>query len=307
MDTKICTSCKETKSITEFSPRQAMCKACRRERYRGRNYNRVVYTKEQQAAYRTAHPTKVCGRCGIEKPNTAFHADKSTQDGLYTLCKSCKAEYNQQLWADKVEQVKDTPTEKVCSICGDIKPADSFSPDRRTNDGLYSACKVCANENKTTYSEEFQVAFRQARPFKQCTRCGEHKPYSEFYRNQSNTNRDGYGSTCIPCRKIYIRDHWYPNGGKEYKRVHSSIRRARKRNLPATLTVEQWHDVLNTYDNRCLRCGRDDVSLTIDHIIPIVKGGHHSINNVQPLCLPCNSTKHTKIIDYRPDRGSLWV
>ena len=39
--------------------------------------------------------------------------------------------------------------------------------------------------------------------------------------------------------------------------------------------------------------------LTVDHIVPVSLGGKNTIDNLQPLCLTCNSKKHNKIIDYR--------
>jgi len=41
---------------------------------------------------------------------------------------------------------------------------------------------------------------------------------------------------------------------------------------------------------RCLRCHRED-RLTIDHIIPLSKGGSNSMDNYQTLCSPCNLWK----------------
>lgn len=51
-------------------------------------------------------------------------------------------------------------------------------------------------------------------------------------------------------------------------------------------------------DKKCLRCGRLD-KLTIDHIIPISKGGQNKIGNLQTLCKGCNSIKRDTYIDYR--------
>jgi 5-methylcytosine-specific restriction endonuclease McrA len=35
-------------------------------------------------------------------------------------------------------------------------------------------------------------------------------------------------------------------------------------------------------------------------VVPVSAGGANTIDNIQPLCGPCNSAKHTQTIDYRP-------
>jgi 5-methylcytosine-specific restriction endonuclease McrA len=47
-------------------------------------------------------------------------------------------------------------------------------------------------------------------------------------------------------------------------------------------------------DNKCRRCGSDQ-SLTIDHIKPILHGGGNEDENLQCLCLRCNSEKGAKL------------
>ncbi len=49
---------------------------------------------------------------------------------------------------------------------------------------------------------------------------------------------------------------------------------------------------------RCLRCGTH-VDLRADHVFPESKGGEATLENLQTLCLPCNSWKGTKTIDFR--------
>lgn len=80
----------------------------------------------------------------------------------------------------------------------------------------------------------------------------------------------------------------------------SHRRRARKTNAGGNYTAAEWKSMIDHYDNKCLCCGRDDVKLTADHVIPVIKGGTSSIDNIQPLCQSCNSRKHDKTTDYRP-------
>jgi 5-methylcytosine-specific restriction endonuclease McrA len=52
---------------------------------------------------------------------------------------------------------------------------------------------------------------------------------------------------------------------------------------------------LNKKQKYCCFCGTKD-NLTIDHIIPLIKGGGNSIQNLQLLCKICNSKKGSKIL-----------
>ena len=49
--------------------------------------------------------------------------------------------------------------------------------------------------------------------------------------------------------------------------------------------------------NQCQSCGKQygETSLTIDHIIPLSRGGSNDISNLQTLCFSCNRKKSDKI------------
>ena len=66
-----------------------------------------------------------------------------------------------------------------------------------------------------------------------------------------------------------------------------------------TFTGEEWKALCDAVGNICLCCG-EAKKLTVDHIVPISKGGANTIDNLQPLCKSCNSSKKAKIVDYRP-------
>lgn len=46
--------------------------------------------------------------------------------------------------------------------------------------------------------------------------------------------------------------------------------------------------------SRCLMCGRTD-DLQMDHIVPWSRGGETTVDNLQPLCGPCNRAKGARV------------
>jgi hypothetical protein len=62
-------------------------------------------------------------------------------------------------------------------------------------------------------------------------------------------------------------------------------------------TPEEWNEMLIHFNYSCAKCGSEGVLK--DHIIPLYKGGLDGINNIQPLCKKCNSSKGSDTTDYR--------
>ena len=81
----------------------------------------------------------------------------------------------------------------------------------------------------------------------------------------------------------------------ETKRKHDRLREARKRARKRAaavndLSLAQWQEIQRAYNQRCVYCGRKR-PLTMDHIIPLSKGGDHTSSNIVPACVSCNSRK----------------
>lgn len=56
-----------------------------------------------------------------------------------------------------------------------------------------------------------------------------------------------------------------------------------------THTDEEWAALVEEFGGLCARCHCKADPISKDHIIPICEGGSDSIDNLQPLCCPCNS------------------
>lgn len=50
-------------------------------------------------------------------------------------------------------------------------------------------------------------------------------------------------------------------------------------------------NILKKSNYRCWYCGKENESLTFDHIIPIIRGGKNNIENLVASCKKCNSSK----------------
>ena len=49
------------------------------------------------------------------------------------------------------------------------------------------------------------------------------------------------------------------------------------------------------YSSPCFNCGSTE-NQSLDHLIPLSRGGTHSYGNIITLCLPCNMSKHARTI-----------
>jgi 5-methylcytosine-specific restriction endonuclease McrA len=66
----------------------------------------------------------------------------------------------------------------------------------------------------------------------------------------------------------------------------------------AKMTDSLRYDVFKRDDFRCKLCGKtaaDGITLHVDHIIPVSKGGRTTMSNLQTLCDMCNFGKRDKI------------
>ena len=123
-------------------------------------------------------------------------------------------------------------------------------------------------------------------------------------RDETRRKNGWYKDRDEHIEKISGENHWnYKDGRcktKEYHAFYSRLGKVRRRGATGKHTFKEWETLKTQYNYTCPCCKRrePEINLTIDHIIPIVKGGSHNIENIQPLCKSCNSRKLTKTITY---------
>ena len=100
----------------------------------------------------------------------------------------------------------------------------------------------------------------------------------------------------------------YRNTHKELTTIWKHKRRALKSDFGGFFTKEEWITVKKSFNNCCAICKKSEpfIKLSVDHIIPITKWKEWSnenkitykwndIQNIQPLCISCNSRKRDNI------------
>lgn len=181
---------------------------------------------------------------------------------------------------------------KVCTGCKEEKPVSCFSRRGKDDPRPRTRCQACAQaaaalRPKPKLDPEKAKARRQ--------RWLDKNPeYMKDYQRQRH--QDDPERLNAPRRK----------GGPRYEHVKADVnrRRALKASAEGSHTVEEWLALCEHHEHRCLACGRDDRPLTRDHVVPLIAGGTDYIDNIQPLCKPCNSSKGTNVIDFRSNNDT---
>lgn len=190
---------------------------------------------------------------------------------------------------------------KTCFRCGLEKPISDFGINRRYEDGLNIYCTLCKREKQREFFAK--PGRREEYNDKQNTLYHAHQEEANLKQNQ-RLHKDWAVVTAK--RLEYIRQRYATDETfKEKMKQKVKNRRAVKRGASddGNISPQQWLDLKTFYHHKCLCCGKREpgITLTQDHVLPLSKGGSNNLNNIQPLCKSCNSTKHTQNIDYRKE------
>jgi 5-methylcytosine-specific restriction endonuclease McrA len=69
----------------------------------------------------------------------------------------------------------------------------------------------------------------------------------------------------------------------------------RNRLVSSSKYVIIYKDLKRIYSQPCFNCGSMN-NQSLDHRIPLSRGGEHKIGNMLTLCQPCNASKHSRTI-----------
>jgi len=162
---------------------------------------------------------------------------------------------------------------------------------RRIDDRHYRMCRACVGEILARRSRK-KERLPHTETHRICYLCRRTMPNDAFTRRSTGT----YFSACKDCNR----------------HVFAQRRRARLKGSEGSYSAQEWSELVGQF-SRCPRCLRaweaippppsGGTVITVDHIVPISRGGSNSIENIQPLCYSCNSSKGAKL-EPRPGASS---
>ena len=91
-------------------------------------------------------------------------------------------------------------------------------------------------------------------------------------------------------------DKWRKANPDKVRQRTSTQRFKRKSAETLLVTPEDWRRLCARYRSCCHYCGEFSTALSQDHVIPLARGGRHSIGNIVPACRSCNSSKNARLI-----------
>lgn len=198
---------------------------------------------------------------------------------------------------------------KACTKCGQIKVVTDFYKSSRSKSGFAARCKECAKEasiqsksKKPEYYLNYQKQWRNQNRKRLNMQAQDYywqnpELYKARSKNWSNLNKD----------KVAIKNAIYRSSNRDYlialmrewrkanpdKAVYyNTLRRTRMNNNGIYLVTTK--DLSKLMSKPCFYCGGKAEHL--DHVVPIARGGRHSIGNLLPACRQCNQSKGAKFI-----------
>jgi 5-methylcytosine-specific restriction endonuclease McrA len=178
-------------------------------------------------------------------------------------------------------------TEQMCGRCKQQLPIAAFSPSVQHCSGAW--CKPCRVE----YSRE-RDRVRTGRSY--------HPPTCDDCGRETSRGATAYGRFCTQC-------------AADRKRARESRKVSKRR------TAQRFTDITAEYERelrrRTRRCSICRIWMTgkpgqasskqLDHIIPIVLGGTHTVGNVRIICRTCNLTRPKDGTDLAGHQPTLWA
>lgn len=233
-----------------------------------------------------------CKHCNEWQISTEFHKQK----GLYkSICKSChRSRYNKAAGYESPSarrKRKESERDKeqwlsehqTCTMCGDTKERREFYNEQQKRYLPY-----CCSTRRTWEQIERDISEQM----KTCFGCGLRLPFDEYaYSPNGRDKKRPYCNCCLSA----IR-HSSPDKQSRQQAIDATS--------DGSASVPALSKMLRDASN-CSHCGVEltqsypvkPTQRTLDHTLPLSRGGKHTLSNISVMCLSCNSAKQDRTIE----------
>jgi 5-methylcytosine-specific restriction endonuclease McrA len=197
---------------------------------------------------------KICGACKSKvSVLLPFHHAPYNEEWNDVYCLGC-------IWAlEKDYDIPGMERLKYCAGCRSVLPFKLLKNHKKLETGGWGYCESCFEREVDKNSII-------------CIIC-EQKTLDYTWQSRGKSM----------CKDCYIKPPLW-------QAVAAQNHRAKAKNLPATLTDEQWDQALSYFENKCAYCIAEPYQV-LEHFVPINKGGGTTADNCIPSCNMCNSKK----------------
>ena len=216
---------------------------------------------------------------------------------------------------------------KVCTKCNRILVAyhGNFCKKKGGKLGIASQCKKCEKiyrEEKKEEIREYNKQYYQEHKKESSEYYQKHKDekreYNKQYKEEHKEEISEYNKQYKEKHKEEISEYnkqyreenkeYYIEYMKEYREENPHMqfnsnnkRRQLEENQGDGITKEQWYEMMCFFDWKCAYSGEylggNSEDRTIDHIVPLSKGGEHEVWNCVPMMKLYNKNKYISNIE----------
>ncbi len=202
---------------------------------------------------------------------------------------------------------------KLCTVCQTKKNLFDFHVSRRTKDGYNNLCKTCKSTSDKKYrdanKESLKVSSLKYRTDnKEAISTKKRETYRsatpkevEERKHKKRERAKNYSEEIKQRKRDYDKQYFSSEAGKKVTALSAKKRRAQQLSSEdGTITYQSLDKLMLIQESKCKYCNTDlDLQpkgcVHLDHVIPLSKGGIHSINNVVWSCAMCNYKKNNKL------------
>jgi hypothetical protein len=211
---------------------------------------------------------------------------------------------------------------KSCTKCGQTKPLTQYPINKKLISGREGRCCECRNQYQREWRAQNIEASRAAT-----------KRWREKNPSTVQANKQRYGrtekakQTAKEWEKRNKEKRQRQNRGWEQKNKNHRLalwnewarknpdnikhsqqkRRALQMGSEVLFTLDAKQRIIRKANGFCYYCNTRSERLSLDHVLPLSRGGRHSEGNIVVCCMSCNSSKKNNLlVVWRYTRRKCW-